>query len=153
MGPNTNVENINFQYNGLAANKVVFTMEDGTDAPALDQNTRKPLAAQPAIPKKLIYFHRPDGMSDSDVRERAQERVNKSFESVVTANGSLDALQYGRIIRPRGQVDLRGAGANYDGTYYVKSVTHRIDIRKGEYKQTFSLTREGTGTLTPFVSV
>ena len=33
--------------------------------------------------------------------------------------------------------------------YDVKSVTH--NIRKGEYKQRFTLSREGTGTLTPLV--
>jgi hypothetical protein len=153
MGPNTNVESINFKYNGLAATKVVFTLENGQDAPPLERSTRQPpLASHPAISRKQVYFTRPDSMSDSEVRERAQEQVNKSFEQVVTANGSLDALRYGRILKPRGLVDLRGAGESYDGTYYVKSVTHNINVRKGEYKQTFVLTREGVGTTTPFVS-
>ena len=34
---------------------------------------------------------------------------------------------------------LRGAGAPYDGLYYVKTATH--DIQRGAYKQTFSLAR------------
>ena len=46
-------------------------------------------------------------------------------------------------------VGLRGAGFTYDGLYYVKSVSHAIS--KGQYKQRFSLTREGTGAITPVV--
>jgi hypothetical protein len=41
-------------------------------------------------------------------------------------------------------VDVRGVGKSYDGTYYVSQVTHRI--KRGEYKQTFTLTREGRGS-------
>jgi hypothetical protein len=43
-------------------------------------------------------------------------------------------------------VDVRGLDYNYDGDYYVKSVTHRI--RKGEDKQRFTLAREGAGSCT-----
>ena len=36
---------------------------------------------------------------------------------------------------------VRGAGITYDGFYYVKSVTH--NLKRGEYKQDFTLTRNG----------
>jgi hypothetical protein len=38
---------------------------------------------------------------------------------------------------------------DYDGFYYVKSVTHTIS--RTSYSQSFGLSREGTGTLTPVV--
>ena len=60
-----------------------------------------------------------------------------------TAQGELDGLQYGDVLKPRGIVGVRGAGFTHDGLYYVKSVSHSIS--KGQYKQRFSLTREGTG--------
>jgi len=41
-------------------------------------------------------------------------------------------------------VGLRGVGLSYDGLYYVQKVTHTI--RAGDYKQKFSLTREGLGS-------
>ena len=44
---------------------------------------------------------------------------------------------------------LRGAGYTHDGSYYVKSVTHNIS--KGQYKQSFTLTREGVGAISPTV--
>jgi hypothetical protein len=75
------------------------------------------------------------------------------MQAVVTASGELDALRYGRILRPRGLVDVRGVGHSYDGTYYVQGVTHSIDIRSGAYKQNFTLTREGLGTRKTRVSI
>jgi hypothetical protein len=59
----------------------------------------------------------------------------------VTANGSLDVLRYGRVLKARKLVGVRGAGAAFDGLYYVKSVTH--NIKRGEYKQSFTLSRNG----------
>ena len=47
-------------------------------------------------------------------------------------------------------VGVRGVGNSYDGSYYVKQVTHRLKL--GEYKQSFSLSREGRGSLTPIVT-
>jgi hypothetical protein len=67
----------------------------------------------------------------------------------VTAQGELDALRYGDLLEPRGIVGLRGAGFTYDGLYYVKSVSHSIS--KGQFKQRFNLSRDGTGALTPVV--
>ena len=61
------------------------------------------------------------------------------MDNVVTAAGELDTLRYGDILRPAGNVELRGVGCSYDGTYYVKEVTHKVS--KGGYRQSFTLTR------------
>ena len=49
--------------------------------------------------------------------------------------------RYGQSLKPRRLVGLRGVGTAFDGLYYVKSVTHTI--KRGEYKQNFSLVRNG----------
>ncbi|MGH7230112.1 MAG: hypothetical protein ACREJU_01975, partial [Nitrospiraceae bacterium] len=59
----------------------------------------------------------------------------------VTATGTLDVTRYGRTLKARRLVGLRGVGTAFDGLYYVKSVTHTI--KRGEYKQNFSLVRNG----------
>ena len=59
----------------------------------------------------------------------------------VTGSGTLDVLRYGRVLRSRMMVGVRGAGIAYDGLYYVNSVTH--SLKRGEYKQNFSLSRDG----------
>jgi hypothetical protein len=79
--------------------------------------------------------------------------LGKLFESadVVSASGQLDVLRYGHIFKARQVAAVRGAGQYYDGKYYVKSVTH--NIKRGEYKQSFTLARGGTGSSVTSVSV
>jgi hypothetical protein len=73
-------------------------------------------------------------------RARAIARA-KAAESadVLSASGQLDVLRYGHVLKARQLVSVRGAGAIYDGLYHVKSVTH--NIRRGQYKQSFTLKR------------
>src|SRR5271170_1315954 len=60
---------------------------------------------------------------------------------VVTATGTLDVLRYGNVLKARRLVGVRGAGPAFDGLYYVRSVTH--NLKRGEYKQSFTLGRNG----------
>jgi hypothetical protein len=57
--------------------------------------------------------------------------------------------RYGSILRARLLVGVRGAGITYDGMYYVESVTH--NLKRGEYKQNFTLSRDGLISQTPLV--
>jgi hypothetical protein len=75
-------------------------------------------------------------------------RAAKLAEAV-TGSGTLDVLRYGRILRSRQLVGVRGAGLAFDGLHYVKSVTHKI--KAGEYKQSFSLSRNGLISTVPVV--
>ena len=84
------------------------------------------------------------GVEMAEAFARAQATTDLSTDDVVTVSGELDALQYGSILRARGIVSLRGVGFTYGGDYYVKSVSHEISV--GQYKQRFTLTREGTGS-------
>jgi hypothetical protein len=67
----------------------------------------------------------------------------------VTGQGTLDVLRYGHILKARQLVSVRGAGLAYDGFYYVPSVTH--NIKRGEYKQSFQLSRDSLVSLSPVV--
>ena len=69
--------------------------------------------------------------------------------AAVSGSGSLDVLRYGRVLLPRMLVGVRGAGLAYDGLYYVDSVTH--NIKRGEYKQSFTLSRDGLISKQPMV--
>lgn len=158
MGPNTNVESINFQYNALAPTIVDDEIQDRVTNQKLPVrtfiSTRPPLVSQPALPFNLpnvrkTLLENANGLNYAQALARAQAVTDKSVDAVVTASGELDALRYGDLLQPRGIVGLRGAGFSYDGFYYVKSVTHTIG--KGSYKQKFSLTREGVGAISPVV--
>lgn len=159
MGPQTNVESISFTYNGLAATIVDDSIQDKLSNVTVPVRTfastrLPPLALMPALPTQLpnvrtALLDRGSGLTAEEARARAQGITDRSVDSVATAQGELDALQYGAVLKPRGIVGVRGAGFTHDGFYYVKSVSHAIS--RGQYKQRFTLTREGTGPLTPTV--
>jgi hypothetical protein len=172
MGPSSNVDQVGFQYNAIAPTVVRDEVQvtDGdvsTRRPvAALTSQRKPLASTPGAafnqgkvrqltlsdqepPAGTAEPRRHGGMTYLEASALAQAKVDSAADKGVTASGQLDALRYGEVLSPRALVDLRGVGATYDGTYYVKSVTHAISI--GEYKQRFNLNREGVGALAPAV--
>ncbi len=158
MGAQTNVTDISLSYNGLAPTIVDDVVQDRLTNQSIPVRTfaslRPPLVSQPALPLNMpnvrtTLLGRNSGLNATQAMARAQADTDRSVDEVVTATGSLDALQYGSVLQPRGVVGLRGAGFTYDGFYYVKSVSH--DIRNGQYRQNFTLTREGTGAISPAV--
>jgi hypothetical protein len=156
MGSESNVSAINFQYNGLAPTFVSGSVQDrqlGATVPVQTfASTRIPLVSQPAW---LTQSHRrtrqfrESGLNTIQAYGRAQSETDRSQDNVITASGQLDALQYEAVLQPRGLVGVRGVGYSYDGLYYVKEVNHSIEV--GSYSQSFTLTREGLGSITPVV--
>lgn len=67
----------------------------------------------------------------------------------VTGSGSLDVLRYGRLLKARSLVGVRGVGTPYDGLHYVTNVKHKI--KPGQYKQEFQLSRNGLISTIPKV--
>jgi len=154
MGAATNVESLSFGFDGLSRTQYTITYTEpttkiGIGIPVPDVSLlHPPLAARPAV--ALREEPLPD-VSDRTVTEILLLGLGRSSQSTdaVTGQGRLDVLRYGAVLRARELVGVRGAGLAYDGAYYVSSVTH--EIRRGEYKQSFSLTRDGLVSLTPVV--
>jgi hypothetical protein len=156
MGTATNVTSIDFQQDGLATTFVRGQVQDRRTNQTLPvqtfASTRPPLAREPAWLTQP--YHRTLRMQDSglDIAQafaRAQERTDASTDAVVTATGEADGLRYGGVLRPRASVGVRGVGDTHDGIYFVQRVQHTL--RAGSYKQRFTLTREGTGAISPLV--
>jgi hypothetical protein len=70
-------------------------------------------------------------------------------DDAVTGSGEVDTVRYGHVLRARQLVGVRGVGHSYDGSYYVRRVSHVLS--RGEYTQRFTLSREGRGALLPVV--
>jgi hypothetical protein len=155
FGPETNVDSVSFRHDAMAPTLVTGNVQDRTTNQTMPvqtfASTRPPLSSQPAL---LVQSNvrktqfRASGLNTMQAFARAQGMTDASTD-VLTAEGQLDALRYGDLLQPRGLAGLRGAGYAHDGIYYVKRVKH--SIRRGEYKQQFTLTREGTGSITPAV--
>ncbi len=159
MDAATNVESLSFSYDGTSASLYAFMVkipETVYSIPIPIPSVgilRPPLAAKEPIPFKFSPVAVPDKTDRLGPIRAAALAVAKAAaaQDAVTGSGSLDVLRYGRILQSRALVDVRGAGQTYDGTYYVKSVTH--NIKRGEYKQSFQLSREGVNPLTSTVQV
>lgn len=157
FGAQTNVRSINFQQDALRPTVVDGDIQDPRTNVKLPVKTflplRVPLASQPAALVNRANIatstFRDSCTSTVSAFGKAQAITDQSSEQVVTATGEMDALRYGDALQARGLVGLRGAGYTYDGLYYVKSVTH--NIRRGDYSQSFTLTRDGVGSITPVV--
>ena len=155
MGAQTNVEQISFRADGLAPTKVRGLVQDPVSNQAVPVQSaaslRVPLSAQPdwlTLPSTRTTLTTTSGLTATQALARAQGAADASTDSV-TATGTLDALRYGDLLTARGLVGLRGAGWTHDGLWYVQRVSHRI--RRGEYTQAFTLTRDGSGSTVPAV--
>jgi hypothetical protein len=157
MDAHTNVESLSFSLDGLAKKILVFGVFDpATDkvpvpVPLPNVNLFKPpLGLRPTLPSRVEF---PDWSSKEElpgVVDKILGTLARSSDAI-SASGSLDVLRYGRVLRSRMLVGVRGAGLAYDGLYYVNSVTH--NIKRGEYKQSFQLSRDGLISNTPKVPV
>lgn len=159
MGPASNVVSISFRHNALATTRVEGDLKDPKSNRHVKVSASTPrvmaLAAEPdwQVYGNTIRLKRMSktGPSTEAFQEEVQSAVDRSVEKVVTASGELDTVLYNDLLRPRGVVAVRGCGFAHDGLYYVKSVSHAL--QRGQYKQQFTLTREGLGALSPVVPV
>ena len=155
MDAHTNVESLSFSLDGLAKKVTVYTILDpATDTipipiPVPNISAFKPpLGARPTPPAK-VEFAKDGAQMNPDEAARAILASLMNNSDAISGNGTLDVLRYGHVLRARMLVGVRGAGVAYDGLYYVNSVTH--NLKRGEYKQNFTLSRDGLISNTPTV--
>jgi hypothetical protein len=152
----TNVESINFNFRtGEKVLPIVFIQNALTKAPIPipipDINPlQPPLGATALLPTRVEVLRDTAKLSPMAAIGRGLARASSSADAV-TGNGSLDVLRYGRLLKARQLVGVRGAGLAFDGLYFVKSVTSTM--KRGEVKQSFELTRNGLVSITPTVPV
>lgn len=157
MDAHTNVEGMSFGLDGTAKKIVVLSVFDPVTkkvpiplpVPNLSV-LRPPLGARPTPPAKVEF---PEGLTGLSPTKALSTALGISFSAsdAITATGSLDVTRYGRPLRAKLLVGVRGAGLAYDGLYYVNTVTHTL--KRGEYRQSFSLSRDGLISPTPVVPV
>jgi hypothetical protein len=154
MDVHTNVESLSFRFDANQATlPVIFIQIEELKVtlpiPLPSFNPlMPPLGLIPPMSINIEQLRDTAHLSIPQAIMRGFGRAAKSSEAVV-ANGSLDVVRYGRILKARRLVGVRGAGYVYDGLYFVKSVTHKI--KRGEYKQDFELTRNGLVSTVPVV--
>ena len=153
MGSDGNVKELSFSNNSLAPEGASGTFVEPITkmripVPALPALRIPPLSSSPASNLRTTRL-RSTGNAGPIQTALASVAAATRAPEAVQGQGSVDTARYGAILRARGLVGVRGAGRDYDGFYYVRRVSH--DITRGTYTQSFGLSREGTGTLTPVV--
>jgi hypothetical protein len=108
------------------------------------------LGAVPPLPPQTVNLENTAQMSPIAALMAGLAYAGQHSDSVF-GNGRLDVARYGRLLKSRALVGVRGAGTPFDGLYYVSSVTH--DIQRGLYKQSFTLARNGLVSTLPTVPV
>jgi len=151
MDAYTNVETLHFRFN-QDQNRIpivyIYNQETGVTIPIpIPPVTplNPPLGLIPPLPTNILADLRPlrDDLAKRSIPQAIMMGLAAAaqYSEVVTCEGSLDVTRYGRILQARQLVGVRGSGPAFDGLYYVKGVTHKI--KRGEYKQNFTLTRNG----------
>jgi hypothetical protein len=156
MDAHTNVDNLSFSFDPTkGVLPIVFIQNQMTRAPIPipipNINPLQPPLGVLSTPLSNITMLKDTArMNPMQAISRGLNEAKRSQDSV-TATGNLDVLRYGRPLRARGLVGVRGAGVAYDGLYFVSSV--KSSLKRGEFKQSFDLTRNGLVSITPRVPV
>src|SRR3954447_20018293 len=143
----SNVESLSFSFDGFAKTLFIDVIQEPRTKvpipiPLPDVNPlQPPLGLKPPLPLKVSFL---EGMAKYTPLQALGIGLAKAAQSadVISGQGTLDVLRYGHVLKARRLVGVRGAGLAYDGLYFVRSVTH--SIKRGEYKQSFSLSRNAT---------
>jgi len=152
----TNVESLSFSFDPTkGVLPVVFIQNQLTRVPIPIpipnlNPLQPPLGALPTPISNIKLLKDTAKMNPMQAISKGLAEAKRSQDSV-SAHGTLNVLHYGRPLKARQLVGVRGAGIAYDGLYYVQSVTSTL--KRGEFKQSFELTRNGLISITPRVPV
>ena len=154
MDAHTNVEAINFSFDSTNTTMPVVMLQNQITKfpiplPIPNLNPLQPPLGLIGAPlTNLTVLRDTAKLSPMQALSKGIAAAARSADAV-TATGSLDVSRYGRALRPRQLVGVRGAGMAYDGLYFVKRVTSTL--QRGEFKQQFQFTRNGLVSITPAV--
>lgn len=154
LGPDTNCDQIQFSFDTAQAKlPIVYIQNQLTRVPIPIpipnvNPLQPPLGVIPPLPVNISPLRETAKDSAPAALGKGVAEASQSADAV-TASGSLNALRYGRLLQARSLVGVRGVGIAYDGLYFVKTVT--TTLKRGEIKQSFTLTRNGLVSITPVV--
>ena len=149
MGEATNVNSFNARYDMLRPTTAQVTgLDIGTQSDQsaqVESLTFRELGSEPSLngdhPRKVLLSQ--TGLAETgELQTYAQAVVDRSGWAI-TADGELNTVAYGRLLRAKRLVNVRGAGRRFSGPYYVEKVLHTFG---GDgYTQRFALRRNALG--------
>lgn len=153
-GPHDNVTSLSFSFDKEKKElPIVLIQEPNSKAPIpvpIPDLTplNPPLGVVPPLPPKITFLHDTAKLNPLAAVMKGIAYAGQHSDSVF-GTGSLDVARYGRVLKSRQLVGVRGAGDAFNGLYYVTSVTHQI--KRGAYTQSFGLARNALLSTLPVV--
>ncbi|MGH7617082.1 MAG: phage late control D family protein [Gemmatimonadaceae bacterium] len=156
FGDETNCNDLQFETDGTAPTEASVAyfdamegeakVDDQTDSglPALGTDLLSSLRGQVQMPQTKRIARGLGFSSPAQAAEYAAGMLRRTGWWV-TAHGSVSGLRYGRVLRSRKLVTVKGAGPNFNGNYYVRRVRHTLTPRT--YVMEFDLVRNALGKL------
>ncbi len=148
LGNATNVDRFKARHDmlgpvGAQASNLEIGDQSGQDADVSEQSGT--LGAQalsaPDRPRRILLSN--SGLSDTgELQTYAQAVVDRTAWSI-RAEGELSTVTYGDVLRAKRPVNVRGAGRQFSGSYYVEKVLHHLS--DAGYSQRFTLKRNAAG--------
>jgi phage protein D len=148
LGTATNVNRFNAHFDMLspvsveARNVDVGTLSDQeTTSDSQSDELGEQGTSEQDRPRRLLLAD--TGLAEiGELQTYAQAVVDRAAWAI-RAEGELSTVTYGAVLRAKRPVNVRGAGRQFSGTYYVEKVLHRLSDEG--YTQQFSLRRNATG--------
>lgn len=115
--------------------------QDGQADSAAIRNLGSGTTVDPSRPRRVLLSG--TGLSKvAELQNAAQAAVDRSSFAIV-AEGEMNTVAYGSVLKAKKLVMVRGAGTQFSGTYYVRKVLHAFS---GEgYTQKFLAERNALG--------
>jgi phage protein D len=149
MGESTNINSFKASNDMLGPTTVQVTgldIESHSDQPAAAQEAAlvdlgRAAALEEDRPRRVLLSQTGLALS-GELQTYAQAVVDRSSWAI-TAEGELNTVAYGGLLRAKRPVLVRGAGRQFSGLYYVEKVLHTLTA--DTYVQRFSLKRNALG--------
>ena len=155
-GAHATVKSAQFRFDKEAKElPIVFIQEPASKAPIpipIPDVTplNPPLGLVPPLPPRLTFLKDTAKLNPLVAAMRGLAYAAQHTDAVF-GTGSLDVVRYGRVLKSRQLVSVRGAGDAFDGLHYVTSVSTKL--KRGEFTQSFSLARNALLSTLPRVPV
>jgi phage protein D len=149
LGMETNVDSFSARYDMLkpaqakAASIDVSTQDSQpAESTSAEQTALGASSTVPADKPRVVLLSSTGLAQTGELQTLAQAEVDRSSFAIV-AEGELHGATYGSVLKAKKPVNVRGAGTQFSGTYYVERVLHSFS---GDgHVQRFRLRRNAGG--------
>jgi hypothetical protein len=154
MDAQTNVERISFRFDKARKWMPLVSFQEPFSKATITipipdvTPLNPPLGLVPPLPPQIAKINETGHLSAPEALAAGIAFVGQNSDSVF-GDGTLNVGKYGRLLKSRSLVGVRGASLPFDGLYYVTNVTHEIE--PGSYKQSFALARNALISTVPTV--